>query len=870
MSSSHQLPVFGIRHLSGPRHPPGLVSITRGEYDGTVYSEPAAKLLYLDDDDGELITVGSALELSQRLEEPVPRYVRNDVQETRNPLDGRLVHVFDINHTPGSLAVWRDHEAYSSKTLRRSPSPKLKSPFDDPVEEVDGRSLADILAPSEAVEGTVEHSAREVEPSGTKEEPGQRDPANEQAVKILDTIETHLSGLANVLQVAATTLQKAADKTRDTDSSVVEDILKGVKGILTEVGSFGLEAYNAFEAEVNSNDTSSESWAIASETKPEPVDSVQEKTPSETTVSEPEDLALDEDERAPSHPTEFEDARSSPRVKFAASLDDVADEPCRPAESPVSSPSIVAGESFSDKRKRDEMGEIDRANPQPVGNSSILDDGNEDADFTARYPPLMSVRRAHTVNGLLGRETRRGLRKLDRHGQLHENAFTCRPKSVDHQDASDPAPKRVPGAWPDVKNDSTAALPVSGESSGAFFNRMMGRDGSGDSSFFEKGHFGLHRANTTAASNPASRLNGPFDPGFPYQPSDATAADGYHKAPFRPRRPFGSSSRARLYQPPWARSARDESSPVGFNAWRDYIKEDTKQELKSKRSMPAMHFDPPPGFNVESKVSASSTPTNKPDGFSKYESHRGVKHYRSVPQFHVSPQLSTNVTDSYSPPGPSRVPDLLTGSIAPYPVSSSLFPPPPTAPFTAKAVTIPEARPLMHPAPSPPRPIVSPVNLNQATQSAPAPVTHPAPISPSFANHLYNTSKNSSQTSLFTAPPQQPVASSATYQPQPQPQPRPYSLANFHPPSAFTAYSPPFRLQQPVPQQNQQSAPPAPPLSKHKFDQCVEQLQTLGFGINDKALGDRLHVYAVAADGDVNEAVEMIEEDRRCSERTFH
>ena len=111
-SPSPPLPTFGIRGLAGPAKPPGLVSITKSQYDSTIRSTPDAKLLYLDDDDGELITVGSSFELSQRLDEPVVRHI---------PVDGKYVHIFDITHYSDSVAEWRDHEAYSSKTLRSRP-----------------------------------------------------------------------------------------------------------------------------------------------------------------------------------------------------------------------------------------------------------------------------------------------------------------------------------------------------------------------------------------------------------------------------------------------------------------------------------------------------------------------------------------------------------------------------------------------------------------------------------------------------------------------------------------------------------------------------------------------------------------------------
>ncbi len=46
---------------------------------------------------------------------------------------------------------------------------------------------------------------------------------------------------------------------------------------------------------------------------------------------------------------------------------------------------------------------------------------------------------------------------------------------------------------------------------------------------------------------------------------------------------------------------------------------------------------------------------------------------------------------------------------------------------------------------------------------------------------------------------------------------------------------------------------------------CIEKLQRCRFGIDDENLKDRLHVYAVDANGNVEEAVEVVEEDRRVS-----
>jgi RNA recognition motif-containing protein len=68
--------------------------------------------------------VGSSLELEQRLDEPIPPHpahvasASSLVEDTNSPM-----HTFDIKKTPASLATWREHEAYTSKVLRKSPSP---------------------------------------------------------------------------------------------------------------------------------------------------------------------------------------------------------------------------------------------------------------------------------------------------------------------------------------------------------------------------------------------------------------------------------------------------------------------------------------------------------------------------------------------------------------------------------------------------------------------------------------------------------------------------------------------------------------------------------------------------------------------------
>ncbi|KAL8831358.1 MAG: hypothetical protein Q9191_000914 [Dirinaria sp. TL-2023a] len=105
------LPPFRIRKL-GPSAPTAsrashgsrlvpdedpLLRITAPQYDSTISDYPDAKLRYVDDDDGEIVTVGTSLELSQRLQEPLSQRLYPQQEH----------HVFDVNRKEASVKVWR-------------------------------------------------------------------------------------------------------------------------------------------------------------------------------------------------------------------------------------------------------------------------------------------------------------------------------------------------------------------------------------------------------------------------------------------------------------------------------------------------------------------------------------------------------------------------------------------------------------------------------------------------------------------------------------------------------------------------------------------------------------------------------------------
>ncbi|EEQ85725.2 uncharacterized protein BDCG_08994 [Blastomyces dermatitidis ER-3] len=98
----------------------GIVRISAEEYDETIAANPLAKLTYMDEDDGDTITVGSALELADRLSEPTssaflysPAVPSND-REHEWPM-----HIFDINRSKSVLEIWRSFESRTSMGNRR-------------------------------------------------------------------------------------------------------------------------------------------------------------------------------------------------------------------------------------------------------------------------------------------------------------------------------------------------------------------------------------------------------------------------------------------------------------------------------------------------------------------------------------------------------------------------------------------------------------------------------------------------------------------------------------------------------------------------------------------------------------------------------
>ncbi|GES57454.1 RNA binding protein [Aspergillus terreus] len=88
----------------------GIIQISSSDYDQIATTHPRARLTYVDDDDGETITVGSSFELSQRLEDPIPLGYFS-IPTFSGPVSTSYpMHIFDIRRSKSVTDLWKKYE----------------------------------------------------------------------------------------------------------------------------------------------------------------------------------------------------------------------------------------------------------------------------------------------------------------------------------------------------------------------------------------------------------------------------------------------------------------------------------------------------------------------------------------------------------------------------------------------------------------------------------------------------------------------------------------------------------------------------------------------------------------------------------------
>ncbi|GKZ37470.1 hypothetical protein AbraIFM66950_009020 [Aspergillus brasiliensis] len=179
------------RESSPPRARRGIVQLSATQYDDLASNHPRARLTYVDDDDGEIITVGSSLELSQRLDEPIdPATEPDPMPQAAIP---EPMHLFDIRRSNSVTELWKKFQ-YKQEVKdadNRAGSPTVDAPAasasaevqsgteQENVEAASNEDTSPLLAAFEAEMAKILDASRHLHENSTPEEPSA--PAEEPA-----------------------------------------------------------------------------------------------------------------------------------------------------------------------------------------------------------------------------------------------------------------------------------------------------------------------------------------------------------------------------------------------------------------------------------------------------------------------------------------------------------------------------------------------------------------------------------------------------------------------------------------------------------------------------------------------------------------
>ena len=877
-----KLPPFGIRELYDSKT--GTLHISKPQYDSTIRSYPDAVLSYVDDEDGEVITVGSGLELEQRLGEPVRPFRRRrpSIERSssrRGSMDDSMIHLFDIQRTQDNLAIWMEHEAYSSKTLRSIRSSSAVSDIDDdemlpPQQSEADDAVSPLSEPQPALildepvrEAEMEAEAQPQQPAEDQAQPSvETTPRPAPSSEFMQDLDNVLSaackgleafGLADILDGTAQAFQSMAQKTRDADTSPVDGLLEGIKDVVTEFGRFGLDllenlenapALEASDTQPSTDRTTETVTCNCAQkgaakkareedklARREARLAVKEQRREEKRARRVERLAQREERRASKKGKAPEATESEQHEDFYRSAPPAPSEEVLPALAPeprkrvsfadlqeeiraefdpprVAEPSLTSFQRALNTLTADEAELVEyptlkaiptaptkqdpvqgpptlsapfmpyqsfpnRPGPAfpaftpktkpPTNATSIMDLETSNAEFTARYPPLMSLRRAKTVNEL---HKKAGPATADNSATTTKAALTRYP-SIGQLEAQ----RRV-------TEDPRKAQVLTMQ---ADMLRRRERQKAEPSSHF-------YRAPSVEEDDGAPIASGPL---------------------------FANAER------------RDLASSV------------TK---------------PLPGSWPEPRQDESHlSPANESSG-AFFNRMAGIKDSSPVAPRAVSPALSCRTTsppeDPYFPPTGLRRAQTVTAS-NPAARLTRPFDPLSNAPRLEPSRQQPSAGPLPQRSSTVQHPRRPEPNSTRSTVGGPS--------------TLWSNFPRSAQVPMIQ-PPQPP----AVQQIRPPHFPRPIwpntsnTSASVNPPNHFPRHmrsEPNFHYPAPTPQRSGRNGF-FPPSSISKVDECIKTLRAMGYGMNDPNEGARLSVYAGAAAGDVLEAIDMIEEDREAAQ----
>ncbi|KIW89372.1 uncharacterized protein Z519_10226 [Cladophialophora bantiana CBS 173.52] len=885
------LPAFGIRDLNGPTSPPGIVQISASQYDSTIRTQPDTALSYIDLDDGELITVGSSFELQQRLEEPVPTStpaIPSPVKAAKEAKENMLVHIFDIRHTSRSLAVWRDHEAYTTKKLRERHRSSLcsgeedtspprvtpsrsehRSPPDNPTTQDKLNKYPTVLPRSTQVSDTTtsdESNAGQC-PTAQAHSPGE-DESPCQRDKILTSlftgIESHLGPLADFLESTAEGLRKIAERTAEADTTPVECVLSGFRKILKEAGELGLELLATLNEELEKNRSSE--TGLANGTQPSSEGLQPSSLSAEAEEPTPRDKPQPDVEPSPKKVSFIETAPTEPpskELKLEVPEPFYKDSPSlngRTFNAASSAPSTNTQEPppFRPSSMDDVLFPFLSTRWRLQSKrDSIIDSQRSDSDVLTRYPPLPSLRKAVSIGGLHSKPGPSGSRQfgwgttsaLSRYPSIGQFEEQSRAKPQVDSDSKDYSSRWPSSIWPFIpptpkKTDvykkptvededepvSTLQAELTGKTKApAIKNVPMSTtvsvpgawpDQKPDQKCDYAGYKGL---DSMAATGNMSK---DIIQRFPERRRDS----GTGGLPQRPSSPVGTTYARGPNFPRKSQTVSGINPAARLNGPFDPLAHIPALQPRPQRSQPDLSASTL-GF-----LSAAGNPA-LPDPLT-YRS-RTVHHTdRSRPR---DPPLEIPLKNDCS--------TTTNSSVASYPYVK------PSPAELEKSGSQPST--IFH------RPV--PV-ATKPTVSTQKPVW-PSAAGKNMHSHTTGSASTSSVPQLVRSQPEVirvPPKVSTTFKPSPPiaPASPPVSAASTisRSPSILSPCPPAFTR----PRARSGISPPEP-FSSLSVDECVKTLKDMGFGRDDPNELARLNVYAAAAGGDVEAAIELLEDDREAA-----
>jgi hypothetical protein len=509
------LPTFTIRDLHAPAQH-GVIDITVTQYDDTITSHPSSVLTYIDHDDGETVTVGSGFELSERLVEPAQYKLIS--RPPSGSAASRLrsyekVHIFDIQRTSENLKIWRERA-----NIQTTPSPLASPPVDTmpanhgcehkivtrclltsssccacldkrPVataypayidsigmrlqgrrfdqyarEDSIYRCLADLdsycwncrdfrtadaRSASQTTPAPTSPSSRVLTPvdkptptpgassvtqrtSALATHEARSPTANDVLRTACRGLETHIDAFAGFLDLTAAALQAAAQKTREADTTPIENLLTGLKNVLVEVGQVGMEVLQEFEPKspqqspaIPQDQSASTQAASSSQTAAEEQLKSSPKKPSINWYEKLGDAAVSSTKATSSvqKDSDAQQSSASKKVVFEANKKVEAAVPVWATTFKRPSPPIFGSGPAIENAFREPSARLpyrsfpNRPAPPPAssgqaksdksqGESLLMDEDASNVDFAQRYPPLISLKRARTIATLRKESTK--------------------------------------------------------------------------------------------------------------------------------------------------------------------------------------------------------------------------------------------------------------------------------------------------------------------------------------------------------------------------------------------------------------------------------------------------------------------------------